>query len=558
MYFPLVDFDLWIWTSNNQFLSNSFSKTFRRLTKQTTVKLKNSLAMLRMAVIASPRRFYLIFSLISVISSHKAAGYANTPELNRQAMAGIWRLTSRRSFLPKVETPPQQQQPKKPMAPMKEFTLYPIKVRAEPSSSAPAGEAKYEDLLLKLCEDGSFVQYASDVAFNHDDDDDGDNTIAESSILGEESEVMKGTWDFMDGKLILATDRPANADARKVHDTVFTGKVIAKEENLAPKSDSNDSNATISNKKSEAPTSSKDGERSRGNHMTILTVPKGKIKIGRFMYPKKHPSFFDEPIFDPTRTGSFELRQVLGNTPKSTNGWWDEQDDQVEKFKKKELFGKRFFLTSHPIGFTKKNKPRWSRSLKRYVEDPVPINENEKFNIRVMELELFSNSTFSTMAGLGSSTVLRGRWDIIGKERDQLWMQIWRFGFGRSVQGSTFSEGKGLTHNDEKTYWGHIRRQNVENEDEDADDVKSEKNQLLEVKGSSFFGWGLEPEPIAMFTMIEKTETSMDEEEDDDNYEDVRSTIIEKMESLIHDDDDNDSDNDNNDLFGPTTTNEFE
>ena len=50
---------------------------------------------------------------------------------------------------------------------------------------------------------------------------------------------------------------------------------------------------------------------------------------------------------------------------------------------------------------------------------------NAPIPIRVMEVALFANNTFSTVAGLGSSTVLRGKWEIIGKKRDQLWMQIW-------------------------------------------------------------------------------------------------------------------------------------
>lgn len=57
---------------------------------------------------------------------------------------------------------------------------------------------------------------------------------------------------------------------------------------------------------------------------------------------------------------------------------------------------------------------------------------------QVMAVELFANNTFSTLGGLGSSTILRGKWSIIGEKRDQLWMMVYRFGFGRSVSGSTF------------------------------------------------------------------------------------------------------------------------
>jgi hypothetical protein len=57
--------------------------------------------------------------------------------------------------------------------------------------------------------------------------------------------------------------------------------------------------------------------------------------------------------------------------------------------------------------------------------------------IRVMEVKFFANNTFATTGGLGEA-ILRGKFDIIGQDRDQLWMQIWRFGFGRSVSGSVF------------------------------------------------------------------------------------------------------------------------
>lgn len=75
-------------------------------------------------------------------------------------------------------------------------------------------------------------------------------------------------------------------------------------------------------------------------------------------------------------------------------------------------------------------KEKSEEEKKREAEMPVPI--------RTMELELFSNMTFSTFAGFGSAKVLRGKWSVIGAEKDQFWMQVFRFGFGRSVSGSTY------------------------------------------------------------------------------------------------------------------------
>ncbi len=87
------------------------------------------------------------------------------------------------------------------------------------------------------------------------------------------------------------------------------------------------------------------------------------------------------------------------------------------------------------------------RLPKIHSTDDKPITKEEKLreereknapvNIRTFEVELLANNTFCTKAGLGN-TILRGKWWIIGNEKDQLWMQVWRFGFGRSVSGSTY------------------------------------------------------------------------------------------------------------------------
>ena len=58
---------------------------------------------------------------------------------------------------------------------------------------------------------------------------------------------------------------------------------------------------------------------------------------------------------------------------------------------------------------------------------------------------------------MGGHTILRGRFSVIGNKKDHIWMQILRFGFGRSVSGSVFSEGRSLSAEDEKAYWGKIQ-----------------------------------------------------------------------------------------------------
>jgi hypothetical protein len=74
-----------------------------------------------------------------------------------------------------------------------------------------------------------------------------------------------------------------------------------------------------------------------------------------------------------------------------------------------------------------------SKAAKKAAEDA----EKRPANIRVMEVQFFSNNTFATVAGLGES-ILRGKFHIIGEKRDQLSMRISRFGFGRSVSGSVY------------------------------------------------------------------------------------------------------------------------
>jgi hypothetical protein len=263
------------------------------------------------------------------------------------------------------------------------------------------------------------------------------------------------------------------------------------------------------------------------------------------MYPTRHPSFFEQPMFQPkVNRCAFSLQQVLG----SLNARQRRTDDVVEKFKNADFYDKTFLLTSHPIPQRQpKGRKRWSIKLNRFVDDP-PSKEaqnaredetNAPVPIRVMQVVFHRNNTFNTVAGLGEA-ILRGKWDVIGQEKDQLWMQVWRFGFGRSVSGSTYSEGKSLTNEDAKSYWGTIRAvssSSVAEESETGIDLTSASTQMsdeshynseavqLEVKGSVMFGSGLEPLPVARFIMKEVTQVddhaSDDEEEDDDEDLDV-------------------------------------
>ena len=107
-------------------------------------------------------------------------------------------------------------------------------------------------------------------------------------------------------------------------------------------------------------------------------------------------------------------------------------------------------------------------------------------------------------------------------------MKVWRFGFGRAVSGSTFSEGASLSNKDDVAYWGKIYEVETEAEDDDVDEKKTK----IEINGSVMYGVDIEPCSVARFTMIEKSE--------DDFYEDDEDEI---------DDDDDDDDEDNDDFF---------
>lgn len=166
--------------------------------------------------------------------------------------------------------------------------------------------------------------------------------------------------------------------------------------------------------------------------------------------------------------GRFELRQILGEH----NAKLVEEDELIELFRKDDLVGKRFYLSTFPLPKRRKKFEYWDRATNSYKTGEYEPTAAEKAEealeqgkgmqvcmldspkhymsknlltsctafapLQVMAVELFANNTFSTIYGLGSSTVLRGKWSIIGEKRDQLWMMVYRFGFGRSVSGSTF------------------------------------------------------------------------------------------------------------------------
>lgn len=280
------------------------------------------------------------------------SGYTFTsPELNRHSIAGLWRLTTTVSNYALVRSFSVQY-------PMKEFTTYPKKPLTN------------HEVWLWLNEDGSFQQFQQEEEVEE----------RRTAISLKDSNRIKGTWDFRDGKLILATDRPGNriSTSKKIGaavetgirmlDTILVGRVVATQELglvdnpiVLEKRQQELLNVTAEhNVTAMTATESSSVD-------TRLSVPKGSVKIGKFVYPKHHPSFFDMPLMRPTAMGSFQLRQVMGTLNTQTDNRKSDKLMEIPKFSCKDFFNKRFLLTSHPIERRLKGRMRWSIKYNKFV-----------------------------------------------------------------------------------------------------------------------------------------------------------------------------------------------
>jgi len=372
-------------------------------------------------------------------------------DVDPRALRGVWRLTSLDNEGLPFERKQRPQQ-KSPFLPMKEFTTYPKRAKVGLDDKlAETFQKKQTEIFIKLKEDYTFEQCTA-LQFSDGIDDEGtleDQLAMEVSKRERESFAWKGTWDFLDGKLILAADRsekkPFYDEVEDTPDseadTILIGRVAVQSgESLTENPAIEQQKQTSSD--DDAATNDDRKVRKKEKIDVHLSVPRGKIKTGKFMYPREHPAFFEQPIIRPQPKGSFELRQILGEY----NAKLDEEDDLVELFRKKDLEGKRFYLSTFPLPKRRKKFEYWSKEDNCYKTgeyEPTAAEKAEEElepgkNMQVVAVELFQNNTFSTLFGLGNSTVLRGKWSIIGDRRDQLWMMVHRFGWGRSVSGSTF------------------------------------------------------------------------------------------------------------------------
>lgn len=515
----------------------------------------------------------VFFLLLAAATPCRLSDAYSIGDVDPRALRGVWRLTSldkeglpfeKRRLLSSsssVESDPREIWRLRGFLPMKEFTTYP-KNKSGDNLPLPT-ERKQTEIFIKLKDDQTFEQCTSLLFSDGEESETMEERLAAEILKRErESFAWKGTWDFVDGKLILAADRPekkpffvyddddnTGKDGNwKTDDTILVGKVsVRSEQSLTD-------NPAVKKQQMLADESNKDSSQEQAPKKQsidiYLSVPNGKIKTGKFMYPKNHPSFFEQPIFNPRSMGNFELKQILGDynarvTGANPNG---DDDDMVELFRKDDLVGKRFYLSTYPLPKRKKKNRRGQE-----VEDEDEAQPQK--NMQVFAVELFANNTFSTVYGLGSSTVLRGKWSIIGEKRDQIWIQVYRFGFGRSVSYGTYSEGMSLTQDDEKAYWGKITQVDTIRKEITGADCPHQAHKKIEIDGAVMVGWGLEPCSVGRFKMIEiKEEITMEEESDeteqDEDYFEMSENDVKKNANsfeLLLDDDHSD---DNLDLFG--------
>lgn len=328
-----------------------------------------------------------------------------TPILKRQDMCGIWKLSKPNLNLP--------------------------------SSSESKTKNDDEEVILRLNDDGTFDPYTTVPTENAPLDD-------LHGILG-----RGGCWEYRDKTLILAADRPENTNSSKVHDTLLMGKLdIQVSACLATDDDAssamgNDDEQQIPEKNSSPSTPTLQEE---NNNVDVhLSIPEGQVSIGKFMYPKKHKAFFDEPmLFKQSNIGTFYMNQVLGNLNARLKQEREAPPKPEPKFHQNDFHNRTFYLTAatHPVN------PTFAKLDTRYDEEKAMVD------IRVQQFSFHPNNTFSAIC---TEKILRGRYGITGEEGDRLWLRVSLFGTGRSAPGSVYSEGRLLSHDDRRGYIGRIQ-----------------------------------------------------------------------------------------------------
>eukprot|EP00977_Amphora_coffeiformis_P010142 scaffold2363_cov159-Amphora_coffeaeformis.AAC.4 len=292
-------------------------------------------------------------------------------------------------------------------------------------------------LLNSATDDSTVVlRILEDGTFQQCNEDDNDRSF----------NTWRGLWDFQEdsSKIQLALDRDC-----ALQDVLFQGKLCR--------------------------SSDVEGEQTTG----CLQIQQGQVSAGKFMYPSNHRNFFDQPLATSETVGRFEAHQVMGfatflNEP-------EELETPPLQFAKSDFYDRSFFLTVTPI------RSKVQRTGSAAADDEI---RNLPVDIRAMRIEFHSNNTFTCWA---TNKILRGKFEIT--DDDALYFHVSRFGAGKSAPGSVYSEGIGLSHEDERTYVGSITRH-------DSNDEAG-----LQVQGTVLFGADLgsdaRPEPVGTFLLRE-------------------------------------------------------
>jgi len=473
--------------------------------QRTAMRRQRQQHRLLLHLVTSLTRTVAITHVLHVITCAHAFAYPNrylpVPSLRRKDVAGVWRITfgnatsttssnGSNSELEDEQEPQQQRRHAEQEVEKEDLTR----------------EEEEEEVLLKLNQDGTYSQYGADEFASNPierregqmqkwlereeyrrSDQHGDsegigigkaptdeNDIRDASTTPNSAAPssrtrprLRGSWDIVEqNMLLLASDRRLDHD-----DTLLSGRVV------------NDTDAYT------------------------LSVPEGQISAGRFMYPRSHPSFFEQPMYDPNPEGTFELRRILAFRDALSDEYGGNDNNKVVRYRKRDFYGKKFLLTVSPI-------PTKQRRGRGTLGDDIDFS-SLPFDVRVMPIEFFANNTFTA---IGTNKILRGRYGTTGEEKEQLWFSVSLFGSGRSVKGSVYSEGLGLGQDDKRTYHGEISEERTLcteiNDDEllqtDAsvcDTGTARSKGRLSVQGSVLYGTdfdeGARPHPVAVFVMRE-------------------------------------------------------
>jgi hypothetical protein len=529
----------------------------------------------------------------------------HTPFIRKQDMYGIWRLTHQNMRFPTASITASRPSDLQTY-PMKEFTVYPKNQNsnqyiADHQSLAALSNAKEEEIVIRLNDDGSFDQYITTDKGTSSTKRTGGGADQSSFSLDLQHVLGRGgAWEYdeQDGRILLAPGRPEDADGRKVHDTLLTGQLdvhvseclpsedqavlpddIEEKQNLeaslsssSTTNDDQDLNVkNTDNTRSQASTDKPDSKpqsssKSKTPDIDVhLSIPQGNVSIGKFMYPRKHKAFFDDPmLFCESSIGTFSMKQLLGNLNARLR---QECDDEVleaqqriarKMYHKKDFYGRKFYLTAtpHPIN------PQYAEQDKHFDE------KAHKTRITVMPIEFFRNNTFTAH---GAEKILRGRYGTTGENGDRLWFQVTLFGFGRK-KGHVYSEGRLLSHDDRRAYLGKIQEypvnhqeqssirpasegdttkgqnSNVKSQDPETDSTASANTQnqtKFFVEGDFYYGgWQAgRANSFGTFTLQEiDDEIEDDDDEEEDEEDRLQQDFIDRMENLMAD---NDGDDDN-------------